>query len=233
MSRIETLFVGGVETVGHPHAVNKLDQQWMTAAYKKAMPIPVFLTKSGLEGDDVGDKKHHGGPEKALFAYSVIHYDKWAEEYPDAEFKAGTNGENVSVTDMDETTVCIGDIYRVGEALVQVSQPRRPCWKPGRRVKWIDFGQRIQDTGRTGWYFRVPEEGRIQQGDVFELVERPCETWTIAKMNDVLYHHTDHPQLMRQLMDNDYTPPSWKEELSQLLEGEAVDHTPRLYGPNI
>lgn len=64
MSRIETLFVGGVETVGHPHAVNKLDQQWMTAAYKKAMPIPVFLTKSGLEGDDVGDKKHHGGPEK-------------------------------------------------------------------------------------------------------------------------------------------------------------------------
>ena len=100
VSRIETLFVGGVETVGHPHAVNKLDQQWMTAAYKKAMPIPVFLTKSGLEGDDVGDKKHHGGPEKALFAYSVIHYDKWAEEYPDAEFKAGTNGENVSVTDM-------------------------------------------------------------------------------------------------------------------------------------
>ncbi|MCD8916019.1 MOSC domain-containing protein [Staphylococcus simulans] len=233
MRTIETLFAGGVETVGHAYAVNKLEQQWMTAAFKKPMKNPVFLTHTGLEGDDVGDKKHHGGPEKALFAYSVIHYEKWTEEYPDTTFSVGTNGENVSVSDMDETTVCIGDIYRVGEALVQVSQPRRPCWKPGRRVGWIEFGRRIQETGRTGWYFRVLEEGRIQQGDTFELMERPCPKWSIAEMNDVLYHHTDNVPLMRRLMECEYTPESWQHELKQLIEGQTVDHTPRLYGPNI
>ena len=102
-----------------------------------------------------------------MYAYSKSHYEKWAAEYPAIQFEAGLNGENVSVIDMDETTVCIGDIYQIGEAIVQVSQPRRPCWKPGRRVRWIEWGNRIQETGRTGWYFRVLKEGNIQQHDVF------------------------------------------------------------------
>lgn len=192
MSKIDQLFIGGIQKIGEPHAENRLDQEWSTAAFKKPTPKAVFLTETGLEGDDVGDKKHHGGPEKALYAYSKSHYEKWTAEYPNIQFEVGLNGENVSVIGMDETTVCIGDIYQVGEAIVQVSQPRRPCWKPGRRVRWIEWGRRIQETGRTGWYFRTLKEGKIQQHVVFQLIERPCADWTIAEMNDVLYHHNDN-----------------------------------------
>lgn len=233
VSKIDQLFIGGIQKIGEPHAENRLDQEWSTAAFKKPTPKAVFLTETGLEGDDVGDKKHHGGPEKALYAYSKSHYEKWTAEYPNIQFEVGLNGENVSVIGMDETTVCIGDIYQVGEAIVQVSQPRRPCWKPGRRVRWIEWGRRIQETGRTGWYFRTLKEGKIQQHDVFQLIERPCADWTIAEMNDVLYHHNDNAKKLRELLASDYTPSSWKEEITQILNGETVDHKRRLYGPNI
>ncbi|AMY06143.1 MOSC domain-containing protein [Staphylococcus condimenti] len=233
MSQIEQLFRGGVQKLGNPNAENRLEQEWSTAAFKKPTEQAVFLTKTGLVSDDVGDKKHHGGPDKALFAYSKSHYEKWTAEYPEVQFKPGLNGENVSVIDMDETSVYIGDIYQIGEATVQVSQPRRPCWKPGRRVRWIEWGRRIQETGRTGWYFRVLKEGAIQRYDVFRLIERPCPEWSIAEMNDVLYHHSNNKEKLHELLESDYTPISWKEEIGKLIDGEIVDHTKRLYGPNI
>lgn len=233
MGQIDTLWLGQIKTVGDETATSKLKQAWTTAMFKEQVKEPVLLTKTGLIGDDVGDKKHHGGPEKALFAYCADHYTTWTKTNPEADFYVGMNGENVSVRGMDETTVYIGDIYRLGDALIQVSQPRRPCWKPGRRAGWIDFGKAIQETGRTGWYFRVLEEGHIQEKDAFELIERPCPEWTIAKMNEVIYHPEQNQDLLQSLKDSAYTPPSWKPELDMLIKGEVVDATKRLYGPNL
>lgn len=231
--KVHTLYTGGIKTVGNPDADNKMNQQWKTGAFKEKTDKPVFLSKEGLAGDECADKKNHGGPEKALFAYSLAHYDKWQRELGNSDITAGGNGENISVMHMDETTVHIADIYELGGAMIQVSQPRRPCWKPARRHGDIDLAKKIEDTGRTGWYFRVLKEGNIQAGDTFKLLERPCPEWTIDRMNEVLYHNRDNIGLLENLRDCEYTPPSWKTTLDKLLSGETVDDSKRLYGPNI
>ncbi|CAM4231801.1 MOSC domain-containing protein [Jeotgalicoccus halotolerans] len=231
--KIHTLYTGGVKTVGNPDADNKMNQQWKTGAFKEKTDKPVFLSKEGLAGDECADKKNHGGPEKALFAYSLAHYDNWQRELGNSGITAGGNGENISVMHMDETTVHIADIYELGGTMIQVSQPRRPCWKPARRHGDIDLAKKIEDTGRTGWYFRVLEEGSIQAGDTFKLLERPCPDWTIGRMNEVLYHNRDNIGLLENLRDSKFTPPSWKSALDKLLAGERIDDSKRLYGPNI
>ena len=231
--KVHTLYRGKVKTVGNPDAERKMDQQWQTGAFKTTVEQPVFLSAEGLTGDECADKKNHGGKEKALFAYSRSHYDQWQRELGNTDIGPGGNGENVSVTNMDETTVCIGDIYTLGETTLQVSQPRRPCWKPARRHNDIDLAKKIENTGRTGWYFRVLKEGNIQAGDAFKLLERPCPEWTIAQMNEVLYHNQENIGLMESLRDCEYTPPSWVSTLDKLLAGEQVDDSKRLYGPNI
>lgn len=231
--KIYTLYTGKVKTAGNPEAKNKMDQQWETGAFKNETEHPVFLSEEGLKGDECADKKNHGGAEKALFAYSLAHYDKWQRELGNPGIKAGGNGENIAVMHMDETTVYIGDIYELGEAVIQVSQPRRPCWKPARRHKEIDLAKKIENTGRTGWYFRVLKEGYIKAGDTFKLIERPCPEWTIAWMNEVLYHHRENIGLMENLRDSEFTPPSWVSSLNKLLAGEQIDDSKRLYGPNI
>lgn len=231
--KVHTLYTGGVKTAGNPDADNKMEQQWKTGAFKEKTDKPVFLSKEGLTGDECADKKNHGGPEKALFAYSLAHYDNWQRELGNPGITAGGNGENISVMHMDETTVHIADIYELGGAMIQVSQPRRPCWKPARRHGDIDLAKKIEDTGRTGWYFRVLKEGSIQEGDIFKLIERPCPEWTIDRMNEVLYHNRDNIGLLENLRDCEYTPPSWKTTLDKLLSGETIDDSKRLYGPNI
>ena len=231
--KVHTLYTGGVKTVGNPDADNKMEQQWKTGAFKEKTDKPVFLSKEGLTGDECADKKNHGGPEKALFAYSLAHYDNWQRELGNPGITAGGNGENISVMNMDETTVHIADIYELGGAMIQVSQPRRPCWKPARRHGDIDLAKKIEDTGRTGWYFRVLKEGNIQTGDTFKLLERPCQDWTIGRMNEVMYHNRDNIGLLENLRDSEFTPPSWKSALDKLLAGEQIDDSKRLYGPNI
>lgn len=231
--KVHSLFKGKVKTVGDPAAERKMDQEWQTGAFKTLTTEPVFLSSEGLIGDECADQKNHGGTEKALFAYNVAHYDKWQRELDNPDIKIGGNGENIAVTDMDESSVHIGDIYSLGETTLQVSQPRRPCWKPARRHNDINLAKKIEDSGRTGWYFRVLKEGHIQAGDTFTLIERPCPEWTINQMNEVLYHNQDNIGLMESLRDCEYTPPSWKTTLDKLLKGEAVDDSKRLYGPNI
>src|SRR5699024_585158 len=231
--KVHSLYTGGIKTVGNPDADNKMEQQWKTGAFKEKTDKPVFLSKEGLTGDECADKKIHGGPEKSLFAYSLAHYDNWQRELGNPGITAGGNGENISVMHMDETTVHIADIYELGGAMIQVSQPRRPCWKPARRHGDIDLAKKIEDTGRTGWYFRVLKEGNIQAGDTFKLLERPCPDWTIGRMNEVLYHNRDNIGLLENLLDSEFTPPSWKSALDKLLAGEQIDDSKRLYGPNI
>src|SRR5699024_8652399 len=134
---------------------------WKSASFKEPVSGKVWLTETGLIGDEIGDKRAHGGPEKALFAYPMNHYAFWKEEL-DIEIGVGGMGENLPLEGVDESAVCIGDQYQLGEAVIEVSQPRRPCWKPARRFKIMDFALRIQNSGRTGWYFRVIKEGYIE-----------------------------------------------------------------------
>lgn len=129
----------------------------------------------------------HGGPEKAMLAYCAGHYPLWNAELGRDDLGDGSFGENLSVSGMDERTVAIGDIHRIGSALIQVSQPRQPCWKLARRCGLPTMPAKAIATGRLGWYVRVLEPGEIRAGDRFELCERPSPEWTISRINHLYF----------------------------------------------
>ena len=125
---------------------------------------PVSVTKTGLDGDGHGDRKHHGGPEKALHHYPAEHYVSWRQEIPELASlvpQPGAFGENLSTTGLDEADVCIGDVFDLGTARVQVAQGRQPCWRLNVRFGRKDMARRVQATGRTGWYYRVLPPGLV------------------------------------------------------------------------
>lgn len=150
---------------------------------------PVFLSACGFEGDEQGDRVYHGGPEKAVHHYAAEHYGLWRARWPDSLVAPapGAFGENVSTLGMGEDNVHIGDIYRVGAALLQVSQGRQPCWRLNRRIGRADAALQMQQSGATGWYYRVLEPGLVARGDRFELLERPCPDWPLARLIQALF----------------------------------------------
>src|SRR5699024_7730267 len=108
-----------------------------------------------------------------------------------------------------------------------------PCGKPARRHRDLELAKKIEQTGRTGWYFRVLQEGKVRANDEFVLVERPSPEWSLGRMNEVLYHQKDNIGLLENLRYSVFTPSFWVETINRLLKGEKIDDTKRHYGPNI
>lgn len=200
--------------------------------FKNATDAYVWLGGTGIEGDEVADKKSHGGPEKAIFAYPFKHYESWRKEPELTTIGTGSMGENLSLAEADEFTVCIGDVYQFGEAVIQVSQPRQPCWKPARRFQLIDFALRIQKSGRTGWYFRVLQEGKISSEMDLELLKRPYPEWSIAACNEVMHVYKDDLRKADDLASCEFLAENWKRRLRKRLAGKESGIESRVYGPN-
>lgn len=150
----------------------------------------VILGPLGLQGDKQGDRRVHGGVDKAVHHYPFEHYAAWRAELGEsaALSSAGAFGENLSTQGLTEHEVCVGDRFRAGSALLEVSQARQPCWKVDVRFGAPGMARRMQDNGRTGWYYRVIEAGELAAGDRLELIERPCPDWPLARLLRVLYH---------------------------------------------
>lgn len=229
---VHKVFTGKVQQLGDPDAEDPMDRQWESGMFKEATEEQVWLGKTGLDGDEVADKKNHGGPEKALFAYPIKHYTFWKQDLKLPSIDMGAMGENLAVLEMDEFSVCIGDIYRFGDAIIQVSQPRRPCWKPARRFRVMDFALRIQQSGRTGWYFRILQEGDILSRIDLELIDRPYPEWSIAACNEVMYVRKHDLRSTRNLAACDLLAPNWKRTLTNRLRGRPSSSKKRVYGPN-
>lgn len=153
---------------------------WSSAFAKSPVEGPIWLGRLNLVGDRQGDTVSHGGAEKAVLCYAASHYPAWEADLG-VRFPAGGFGENLTIEDLSEETVCIGDSFRVGEAVVQVCQPRIPCWKISHRWNRADLTKRVEQTGRTGWYLRVLTEGTVQAGNDVILLDRPHPTWTVAR----------------------------------------------------
>lgn len=139
-------------------------RSWTTGYFKAGVMGSVWLGSVNLEGDGQADLVHHGGLNKAICVYSAEHYPFWHHELNHLDMQHGAFGENFTLVGLTEDDVSIGDIWKVGEALVEVSQPRQPCWKLARRWKMKHLPLRVQQTGRTGWYLRVLREGFIAPG---------------------------------------------------------------------
>lgn len=230
---LKKVFVGVPKTVGDKDAKSVMDREWTSAIFKDAVEGPIQVGKTGLTGNEVSDTKNHGGPEKAVFAYSQENYVYWQNEFGDSEMGPGGMGENFFLENMTEDKVCIGDTYQIGDAVVQVSQPRQPCWKPARRFKIKTLALLIQNTGRTGWYFRVLNEGLVEEGQTFTLLERPYSQWTIQKCNEILHGKEPNFEEMRQLAECELLAPGMRETLEKRVALKAIpDITGRVFGPN-
>ena len=145
------------------------------------------ILSHGIDGDAQADRRVHGGPEKALHQFAAEHFADLQAAFPAAAaaLLPGSIGENLSTAGMTETNSCIGDVFRLGTALIQLSQPRRPCWKIDRRYGEDGIAQHIELAGCTGWYFRVLEVGQANPDDTLMLIERCHENWTVLRINDL------------------------------------------------
>jgi MOSC domain-containing protein YiiM len=153
------------------------------APISKALKLGQF----GFEGDGVADTKHHGGADKAICVYPVDHYPYW-QEILGAELPAAAFGENLSVSGMKEDEVCVGDIFQVGTAVAQVSQPRQPCSTLAMRYNRSDMVKLVVDSGRTGFYFKVLQEGIVGTGDRISLVENDPNRVSVTFANQIFHH---------------------------------------------
>lgn len=233
--RLLSIQTGQPREHGTPGAARALERPWTTAFFKEPIDGPVWLGRTNLAGDGQADLRHHGGEHKAVLAYAAAHYPGWrAELY--LELPHGAFGENFTVAGMDEATVCLGDVCEVGGAMVQVSQPRLPCWKIARRWQVKDLSARVQRSGRTGWYLRVLREGEVAAGDEVRLVERPHPEWTIARANAALHTRSAVEAEVRALAACPALAPSLAAALAGYLairhEPGADDESRRLVGPN-
>lgn len=215
MATVESIQVSLPKSYGQPGASDAMDALFTTAFQKQAVAGPVELFVDHVAGDAVADTKHHGGPDKAALCYSTTHYETWNEEYPALDFQYGAFGENLSITEWSEADVCIGDIYAVGDAQVQVAQPRIPCWKISRRWQTPGLTERVRDSGRTGWYVRVLRTGYVEAGLKVELVERPFPGLTVARANDILQGRLDDVPLRSALVNCTALASVWREVLAR------------------
>ena len=200
---------------------------------KRPVPGPWRITATGIVGDAQGDLRYHGGPEKALHHYPRDHYAAWAAEIGEHPLLSapGAFGENLAATGWTEHDVCIGDVARFGSALLQVSQGRQPCFKLDRRFGRPGMALAVQRTGRTGWYWRVLQEGVAEPGDVLELRERSRPEWPLARLIRLLYVETrNRPELeaARELAE---LAESWRRLVDRRLKtGSVEDWSRRITG---
>jgi MOSC domain-containing protein YiiM len=186
--RLLSIQVGMPQTLGNGVSTNKMFGRWSTGIFKHAVSGPVQLRTLNLDGDAQADLSVHGGPDKAVYAYPAAHYPLWREELGIPEMDAGGFGENLTIDGADEQSVCIGDQHAIGTALLEVCQPRTPCWKLARKWNLPDLPARLVKSGRSGWYYRVLREGTVQAGTEIKLAERKFPQWTIQMANVLAYN---------------------------------------------
>ena len=168
-----------------------------TAIFKQPVTERVGLRSLSLEGDQQADLTVHGGIDKAVYAYPMEHYAYWRQELPEEELPWGAFGENLTVEGLSETSVNIGDRFRIGTAEVMVTQPRFPCFKLNLKFGRDDLVKRFLDSRLTGIYFSVTQEGEVGAGDAIELVSRDEHNITVADIVQVYVREADQDLVRR------------------------------------
>ncbi|MGV3478692.1 MAG: MOSC domain-containing protein [Sphingobium sp.] len=225
MIPLEQLLIGTVRPLGPRAAPSAIDKQ--------AVEGRVLLGREGLSGDAQGDRKHHGGPEKAVHHYATDHYAYWRETIGEREIlsRPGAFGENLATTGLTEVDLAVGDTFRLGSALIQISQGRQPCWKLNLRFGVADMARRLQESGRTGWYYRVIEEGSVATGDTLVLVDRLSPEWTIERLWRALYVDTLNMPELAAMSRLSHLAEGWRRHAEKRsATGKVEDWARRLNG---
>jgi MOSC domain-containing protein YiiM len=185
MAEVVSVQIGRIAPLG-PGAVK-------SGFVKSGVAGAIDVGLDGLAGDEQADRTVHGGVDKAVYAYPLSSYALWRASHPahTGLWQPGGVGENLTLDGLDEEAVCIGDIMRVGGAVLQVSQPRQPCFKFALRFGDKLLPKAMIANGRSGWYYRVVTPGRLAAGDAVSLIERPNPDWPVSRMNRCIHGRSD------------------------------------------
>ncbi len=224
MQTLESIQIGMPKDMDADPALPLSSKPWRSAIFKTPVLGEVTVGLEGIIGDGQADLKHHGGSDKAICVYPTEHLPFWRKQLDRADFGPGAFGENFSVAGLDEFSVAIGDRWRIGTAMFEVSQPRQPCWKLARRWQSKTITPQAIDTGKTGWYLRVIETGTVQSGD--EIVSFPVDVaaaenrFSIAQANRLFYQPKPDVAAIQKLLEVPQLSQAWGSDLERKFESD-------------
>ena len=220
---IDALFMGRIE--------NRWEGRPPSAISKRLADGKRRIETHGFVDDAQADLDNHGGAEKAIHHYPTDHYALWiAEGAIPAETIPSAFGENIAARGMTEDVICIGDILRLGSATVQISQGRQPCWKVAEHTKNPRMAYLFQNTGRTGWYYRVLEPGYAERGDEIELLDRPQPGWTVKHVTQARLTRRAPQAEVEALAELPELAMDWRKAFAKMAGGDRNEDTSRRLG---
>ncbi|WP_336779360.1 MOSC domain-containing protein [Paenibacillus illinoisensis] len=203
--------------VGKPQPLPGQKREVLSGIVKHPVSGLVFLSFTGMTGDGQADLEHHGGPDKAVCVYDYSRYSL-LEQLMERKLDWGACGENLTVEGCSEDQVRIGDVYELGGALVQVSQPRQPCFKLAARYDFKELPVYFQESGYTGFYFRVLEEGEVAPDSPFRRIRTDPASMTVLEANRVMHQGKKDAAGMRALLAIPSLSDSWRQTLLKRLD---------------
>lgn len=196
-------------------------KEYKTGIYKNPIEGAIHVGKNGVDKDTVVDTRVHGGIDKAVYLYPSEHYEYWKNFYPELEWQWGMFGENISTEGLIEMHAHIGSVYKIGEAIVQVSQPRQPCFKLGVRFGNPAIVKQFKESPFAGIYMRVLEEGKIKTGDSIELIEEKTDSVTILDVSSLLAKTIQNDEIMNTAIKEPFLAASAVKDLVKIQKANA------------
>jgi MOSC domain-containing protein YiiM len=203
--------------IGSEKTITWKDESITTGIYKMPVDTPITLGTFEVNGDHINNKKVHGGIDKACYSYGENYYGYWKNLYPDLDWTYGMFGENLTISDMDESEILIGDIFKVGGAIIQVSQPRQPCNKFAARFRATEAIKQFIDFDHPGVYFRVLQPGNVRVGDKLQLDLRNEKALSVQQIYQLVYSKRDkvNGEMAREALFDPNLSPSTKKDIQR------------------
>ncbi|OUB82823.1 MOSC domain-containing protein [Bacillus thuringiensis serovar medellin] len=215
--------------IGLPKEVTYSGKVVHTGINKKQVKEPVYLSFVKFNGDGQADLIHHGGVDKAVCVYTGDHYPYWEKEL-NQDLVYGAFGENITVSGMSEEDVCIGDTFELGQAIVQVTQPRQPCFKLAKKYNIPKLPLYFQETGYTGFYFRVLKEGWVSSVDTLKRLQSDPKGVSVAFANRIMHKEKQNIEGVKRILEVNALSNSWRKSFEKCISGEEIHTKERLEG---
>ncbi len=210
--------------VSQPQSVSINGRSYRTGIYKEAVAGKIWLSQLNLVQDGQADLKAHGGPNRAVYCYPHEHYAYWSDRLGRDDFRYGQFGENLSTSGLLENQACIGDIYQVGQAVIQITQPRVPCYKLADKLGIPGFDKTFLRANRPGFYARVLEEGELAAGDQISRISPDPVAMTVAEVNRALHLDKGDRAAVERALLLEALSPEWRGSFEKLLLRLSGNH---------
>lgn len=204
--------------IAKPRFVTINGIQQKTGIFKEPTNTPIYLDKEEVKGDEISNRQVHGGEFKACYLFSAGNYSHWKNLYPDLNWDYGMLGENLTVEGLDESQLYVGDIYKVGDAIIQITQPREPCTTFAAKMGSAEIMPQFIAHGKPGTYVRVLQKGYVTVGDIMELVEKAENSISIADFFKLLFGRNKNQEHLKLIVEKESVPIRKRMQLARFIK---------------